>query len=141
MFTRLSYLQEAHSNGNLVPFVGAGFGAATAGLPAWPDLLERSIDYIRGTLPKSVAGPKARALEVMAKTGDLPSAFGVLQQALAEDGNEPFESIRYQGFLNEVFHHPNVRSSVLADALRSLRPRTIITTNYDILLEECNIAH
>lgn len=138
--TRLSYLQEAHRNGNLVPFVGAGFGAATAGLPAWPGLLSRSIDYIRRVLPKTVAASKAKALEVMAKTGDLPSAFGVLQQTLAEEGKEPFESIQYQGFLNEIFHLPDVQSSALADALRGLRPRTIITTNYDILLEECNVA-
>jgi hypothetical protein len=137
---RLSYLQEAHRNGNLVPFVGAGFGAATASLPAWPGLLSRSIDYIRLVLPKSVAASRAKALEALAKTGDLPSAFGVLQQAVAEEGKEPFESIEYQGFLNEIFHLPNVQSSALADALRGLRPRTVITTNYDTLLEECNVA-
>lgn len=137
---RLSYLQEAHRNGNLVPFVGAGFGAATAGLPAWPDLLDRAIDYVRRILPKSTATRQARALEVMSRTGDLPNAFGFLQQILAEDSKEPYESIQYQGFLNEIFHHPDVRSSALADALRGLRSRTVITTNYDILLEECNIA-
>lgn len=138
--TRLSYLQAAHRNGNLIPFVGAGFGAATANLPAWPELLNRSIDYIRRGLPKSAVASKAKALEVMGKAGDLPSAFGVLQQALAEEGKEPFESIQYQGFLNEIFHLPDVQSSALADALRGLRPRTVITTNYDTLLEECNVA-
>ena len=113
---RLSYLQEAHRNGNLVPFVGAGFSAATAGLPAWPGLLSRSIDYIRRVLPKSVAASKARALEVMAKTGDLPSAFGVLQQSLAEEGKESFESIEYQGFLNEIFHLPDVQWRRIVEA-------------------------
>ena len=76
----------------------------------------------------------------MAKTGDFPNAFGFLQQLLVEEGKEPYESLHYQGFLNEMFHNPSIRSSALADALRSLRPRTIMTTNYDILLEECNIA-
>ena len=140
MVMRLDYLQLAHRNHNLIPVVGAGYSAAVAGLPSWPGLVTRGVEYSRANLSKQVSLRQLRALESMAATGDLLTAFSSLQQLLAQDSQEHYESLHYQGFLNDVFHAINPASSSLSDALRSLSPRVILTTNYDTLLEEAEIT-
>ena len=137
---RLEYLQKAHGIGNLIPVIGAGYSAAVANLPAWPDLITHGVTYARTHLEKQVTIRQIRALEAIAKTGDLPTAFTSLQQLLTQNAVEHYESLHYQGFLNEVFHAVTPVSSALSDALRSIGPRVVLTTNYDTLLEEAEIA-
>lgn len=136
----LRYLRKAHANGNLVPFVGAGYSAAEAGLPAWPQLLHEGIGYLRGESPKIVKPQQLRSLESITKAGDLLTAFGFMQGLMAEKSSEHFEALRYQGFLNEVFHYPSRNSDRISQALRGLHPRVVLTTNYDLLLEEFGVA-
>ncbi|XVV15286.1 SIR2 family protein [Actinoplanes sp. CA-131856] len=136
----LDYLKEAHRNGNLVPVVGAGFSAATARLPSWPGLVDLGTSYLRRELTRRVTIKQIRAVESVARSGDLPTAFDALQQLMSQEGREHHESLHYQGFLNEVFHDAPVESTTLADALRSLRPRVVLTTNYDRLLEDTSVS-
>src|SRR6266567_1893749 len=101
MVMRLDYLQEAHRNRNLIPVVGAGYSAAVADLPSWPELVTRGAEYARANLAKQVSVRQLRALESMGAAGDLLTAFSSLQQILAQDSAEHYDSLHYQGFLNE----------------------------------------
>lgn len=141
MPARLDYLQDAHRNRNLVPVVGAGFSAGVAGLPTWPELVGAGMDYVRRELPGRVNTRQFRAMEAASRTGDLLRAFGFLQQLLAQSGREHFDSLPYQGFLNEIFHGATATSRALMDALRNLHPRVVLTTNYDTLLEEGSVTY
>jgi hypothetical protein len=76
----------------------------------------------------------------MGAAGDLLTAFSSLQQILAQDSAEHYDSLHYQGFLNEIFHAISPASSSLSDALRALSSRVVLTTNYDTLLEEAEIT-
>jgi len=140
MNEHLNYLREAHRNGNLIPFIGAGYGASEAGLPSWPQLLGAGTAYLRSQIPRSVPAQKVRTLEALAKSGDLPAAFQFFQGLFTDTAAAHYDSVRYQGFFNDLFHEPEAHPTGLTDALRALSPRVAITTNYDLLLEKAQVT-
>jgi hypothetical protein len=131
----LTYLREAHRNGNLVPVIGAGLSIAAAGLPSWGQLLERGLAYVESLAVDNSL--RLKAARDLAAAGDLLNAFDILQKCLSEPtGSDYVASIEYQGFLNETFQDPVVKSTDLLQAVRDLSPRIAVTTNYDTLLED-----
>ncbi|SFH69661.1 SIR2-like domain-containing protein [Actinopolymorpha cephalotaxi] len=79
---------------------------------------------------------RLRAARKLGSQGDLPGAFQLIQESLAESSLPLYESVHYEGYLSDVFRSPALASSDLLESLRNLNPRLIITTNYDLLLEE-----
>lgn len=140
MATGIQYLRDAHRNGNLIPVVGAGFASATANLPSWPSLLSAGVSYVNDQLHRPVPPSQVKALESLADSGDLPEAFSYLQRVLAHEDESHYDSVDYQGFFNDVFHDVEVKSVSLPSALRAIRARVVLTTNYDLLLEELKIT-
>lgn len=130
-------IRRALQNGNLIPFVGAGVSVGAAHLPGWASLLDAGIDYLRRH--KKALGIQQRQLKVLAglaDTGQLITAFQSLQGLL---GGAP-HSDHYRAFLDEQFGAPKVHDSGTLDAIRSLRSRVVVTTNYDALLSQWHVA-
>ncbi len=135
----LAYLQEAHAGGVLVPVVGAGLSSAAAGLPSWPALLDRGLRYAVDRCGVDPHDPRLADARNRRDAGQLTSAFDVLQQLLGVTATT-LASENYRAFLADIFHQPTVNSTDLLDALRFLQPRRVITTNYDLLLEEYGVC-
>jgi hypothetical protein len=139
MSDKVPYLRKALEQGLLVPFVGAGFSAQTAQLPSWPKLLEHGMDYAidrHGVDPNDALVTEARRL---ADAGSLIDAFDLLLALLG--GAAPGGlSLGFEAFLAEFFAEPEISSTDLLDALHYLRPRRLLTTNYDTLLEEWDMG-
>lgn len=140
MSTGIHNLREAIRNRNLFPVVGAGFATATAGLPGWSGLLEIGRQFVESQLPNRPSENRLRTLEMFTQSGDLIEGLGYLQKLFANDNEPYYESLNYHGFLNEVFHNVNVESPNLGVAIRALRARILLTTNYDLLLEGLNVT-
>ena len=128
-------IRKAWANQNLIPVVGAGVSMGAAGLPNWPGLLTRGIEYARSKAADLHCSPEAiDALEAAARAHQLLNGFGQLQDIL---GGAP-DGIYYQAFLDEVFSEPAVSSHETLDSLSALGARVVVTTNYDRLLERWN---
>lgn len=142
----VDYLRRAHRNGNLIPFIGAGFSSGAADLPSWQDVLHRGLAIIErlGRAPaKELAAFRATVHAATAPDGTPPAlldALSGLQRLIAQDEEPCYNAETYQVFLDELFAAPSVRSTDLADALRGLAPRVCVTTNYDTLIEDLSIA-
>lgn len=132
----LDYLRRARGVGNLIPVVGSGFSKAAAGLPSWPELLDRLVDRSGGAL----TALSRTAIEAAAASGELLEAFGLLQAALGPKDGRHYESIAYQSAMNDVFHSPAVKDARVPLALARLAPRVCVTTNYDLLLEDYEVV-
>jgi hypothetical protein len=132
----LEYLRRALYHKNLVVFCGAGVSTAAAGLPSWPRFLDDAVEYVREHYGSRQNLQKLRAAQQLAKSGQLPHAFEVIQTCLAEPDRAPFESVHYEAFLSDSFRNATVNSSALLQALRGLDSRLFVTTNYDNLLEQ-----
>ena len=108
---------------------------SAAGLPNWPDLLMRGIEYARANMGNLRCSLEAiQALEAAARANQLLNGFAQLQDTL---GGSP-EGTYYQAFLDEIFSEPEVRDHETLDSLSVLRARVVVTTNYDQLLERWN---
>jgi hypothetical protein len=130
-------LRRAIRYRTLVPFVGAGVSIASAGLPAWSDLLEHGIAYGSQERPRPlIAAKEISILRRLARSGDVMTALSKLQKLLAQDAHDHWRNNTYAGWLEATFGAPLVADSSVLDALRRLEPRVIATTNYDLLLEE-----
>lgn len=135
----LAYLRRAHDQGLLVPFVGAGLSAATAGLPSWPDLLETGLRYIVEECGVDSSDPSIARAHAAAANGRLIDSFDLLQDLLGTS-TDTRTSIKYEAFLAEVFAEPSTLSTELLRALHFLQPRRVVTTNYDTLLENFGVC-
>lgn len=140
MRQQIEYIRTALRNGNLIPVVGSGFSAATAGLPSWPDLLSQAIIYASSISKVQADASKLDSLRALADSGDLLEAFGYFQKLLATGDRSYYESLDYQGFLYETFHGVDAQNAELARAIAGLRPRVALTTNYDLLLEQYRVT-
>lgn len=139
MTVGVEYLRDALRNRNLIPVVGAGFTQATADLPSWSGLLSLALSYVKNDVEKRPPAKQVRALEALERSGNLLEAFGYLQTLFTVGEQNHFDSVDYQGFLNDVFHNIQPKSVDLAMALRELEPRLVLTTNYDVLLEQLQV--
>lgn len=139
MIDVLSYLQTAHRQGMLVPFIGAGFGSAVANLPTWPKLLEDGIEYVVTNLGTTNHASEIALMRSLATEGHLIEAFDELAKLLRVPDGE-LTSIEYESFLAESFAAPTIKSDDLLRSLAFLQPARVITTNYDTLLESWSIG-
>jgi hypothetical protein len=133
----LEQLHRAWENRNLIPFVGSGVSQGAAGLPSWPALLSSGIEYVqRNRQALGAADSLLADLASAIRDGKLLDGFGMLQQALGVSPN----SDHYQAFLLEQFDQPTVSNPATLEGIRSLRARVVITTNYDLLLEQNEVV-
>lgn len=124
----LDTLRQRYLAGRLVLFAGAGVAQA-GGLPSWPVLIRRVLDYARAdcSAPETVL-ILDRAAELLAR-GDLILALSELQRAMTSVGYGQAVS----GALDDRPH----AVPRLAQAIASLAPTLlgIVTTNLDRFLE------
>lgn len=132
-------LIEALAKGDCVIFVGAGFSKNAQAAPGnptvgWVELLERLLDEI---VPKSAAGrrtAKGSAIANQIKNGDLLWAAQALESEFAEAGRLS----DFRLLIADTVDGPTGSSFQPGkphDALLSLDARTIVTTNYDKILD------
>ncbi len=105
-------LQDAAKQNRLVVFVGAGV-SASAGVPAWNELIEKFKDE----LP-----------DEMFDLGD------VLKTAQAY--KELRGDVEYLKEIKKILKHEQTSCNQIHDSIMQLNPCHIITTNYDDLLEQ-----
>jgi len=137
----LEYLQRAQDQGLLVPFVGAGLGAA-AGLPDWRGLLDHGLDYAVSEGRVDAADARLDEARRVAGSGmedALLDAFELMRGLLDAD---PKRAPGFEAFLAEVFADPDPGpgAEALLRALHFIEPRRVITTNYDTLLEDFGLC-
>jgi hypothetical protein len=129
-------LRKAIQYRTLVPFVGSGVAAGAAGLPLWTELVERGIAYGSKRSQPLITAKDATLLRRIAKSGDVMTALSKLQKLLAQGNQEHWNSHSYAGWLEATFGAPSVSDTATLDEIRRLEPRVVVTTNYDLLLEE-----
>ena len=124
-------VEEAYQDRRLVVFAGSGLslGQDVGGnFPAWRELPFRLIDACERyeTLPANILEAKRAIFE-----SSLP-----LEQMLAElDPLRTALGTHYQQALNEIFRPKDAAHGAVHEAIINLNVRTILTTNYDQLLE------
>ena len=110
--SHILHLQEAMKQNRLVVFVGAG-ASASVGVPAWPELIKS----FEPELPPE-----------MYDEGD-PLKTAEAYRELRGDAE-------YLSQVKKVLKYGETSSGLVHDAIMSLDPCHIITTNYDDLLEQ-----
>jgi hypothetical protein len=132
----LEEIQKAWRNRNLIPFVGSGVSQSAAGLPTWSALLQKGIEHLQKKQKKlKLKTAVIRAIVSAAKADKLTDGFRMLQDALGGP-----KSDGYQAFLLDQFGKPAVTNRKILDAIGGLGARVVITTNYDKLLEDYDVA-
>ena len=124
-------LIDAVRRGSLVPLVGSGVSRqASTGYPTWDDLLRDMADNAveHGWMRKTEAG---HINALMRKNQHLMAA---------EAMRAKYPSDAYYGFLSDKFQTPASGPARIQEALFSLKPPLILTTNYDTLLEDAYAA-
>jgi hypothetical protein len=111
------------ARGNCVAFVGAGLSVA-AGYPDWPGFLRKLIDK---TADAGLLSLSRAELEQAITQGDLPDVAEELRASLGAP--------RFRAAITEILRSIRPQFTPLHDALISLPFRSIITTNYDTLIE------
>jgi hypothetical protein len=117
--------------GRLVPFVGSGVSRAACNFPAWDGLLERMAQR----LEKEAKSDEAGAVRYFIKKQRFLEAAG---EALKQLGKAAFHQV-----LRDTFDVPQPQDPTalaLPQALWSLRPTIVVTTNYDDVLGWANPA-
>jgi len=112
-------------------FVGAGLSKG-AGLPDWRGLLEKLV--VKAEHAKLIDADKANDCRKL--TGET-SKFLMLAEEMKEILGPEFKNV-----IEEVFTDSSIRPSATHDALVQLeRRKFIITTNYDMLIEDAFVSH
>src|SRR5262245_26616753 len=117
-------LVEAIQSGDCVLFVGAGLSAG-AGLPGWVGLLNRMLDWcVQNRV--NFAGRKGE-IERDIRTGRLIEVAQRLRRLMGDEA--------FQRFLKDLLYGDNVKPTENHQLLTSIPFSSILTTNYDKLLE------
>lgn len=122
-----SGLVEAVNNGKCIVFVGAGLSRG-AGFPGWAELLQELSDECEsgGHVPKT----RVASIRTLIQTGDSTKflmAAGDLRECLGED--------LFDSRLAEIFQDDTKQPTPTHKELPKIPFRSVITTNYDMLLE------
>lgn len=110
-------LQEAMKQNRLVVFVGAG-ASASVGVPTWPKLIQSF---------------KSEVPEELYDEGDSLKTAEVYRELRGE--------AEYLTHVKKVLKYGETSSGLVHDAIMSLDPCHIITTNYDDLLEQAAMSN
>lgn len=113
--------------GRLVPFVGSGvsLSVGTDVFPTWPELL----DEMAKRLQRDSRLDEAEIVRLFCKTGKL---YEAAQQAWLELGKNLFNAVMRERF---KIDRPGDADLSLVEAIWSLEPGLVVTTNYDSVLE------
>jgi len=125
------HLREAVSAGNVVPFIGAGVSRLAKGnpkqpLPTWNEFMEDLLEVARF---KGLQDHDEVQIRDLIKNGKFLMAAQALKEAIG-DGHELPHYIRKR-FLSSGAEPGDIHYSLF-----KLRPQIIMTTNYDVLLEQ-----
>lgn len=119
-------------NGSLIPFVGAGLSLSVGHdlFPSWKDLIER----FAARLDREAQFKQAKKLRELCTQGEFPQA--------AENAVAALTKPRFVEEMQRAFDVPRPRGANLSavEALWRLKPRLVITTNYDSVLEWPSMA-
>lgn len=130
-------LARAIQYGTLVPFVGSGLSAGSARLPLWAELVESGVSYALQLRPRPfITASDAALLRRLVRTGDTMTALSKLQKIFAQGNHDHWTSHTYAGWLDATFGAPSVSDISVLTEVKRLQPRVVVTTNYDLLLEE-----
>lgn len=134
-----SGLIDALARGECVLFLGAGFtksatSSAGAAPVSWAELLTRLLDGIHPIVPGRRRSGLAASIAAQIKSGDLLWAAQALEAAYEEVGRQTDFK---ESIAESVDGPPSDRfqPGEAHDALVDLDARTIVTTNYDKVLE------
>jgi SIR2-like protein/asparaginase len=112
-------------------FLGSGI-SIRAGLPNWPDLLRRLIEYLQAhgeTVPRDQLVRLARAIETVDKK-EFPKVGSQLRNLFRPN-------TLWRTALNKIIDNPiGTNEPGITDAIVSLNWHCLVTTNYDALLED-----
>lgn len=118
---------QAARQRNLVPLVGAGISRqAGNAFPNWNELLEFMKE--RALEGEFISTTEAEEMAELLSKGKLLMVAEALRTSLPPD--------EYEGILEEKFRPAGVKPAEIHTALFRLRPPVILTTNYDLLLED-----
>ena len=124
-------LLEAYREGKCGVFVGAGLSMG-ADLPDWGGLLDRLID--KAEADHSISDDKAKDCRELAAD---PNKFLMLAQEMKEILGVEFKTV-----IEDVFGNPELKPTPAHELLVYLQNnRFIITTNYDMLIEQAFAAN
>ncbi|MGB8507485.1 MAG: SIR2 family protein [Pyrinomonadaceae bacterium] len=123
-------LKEAAASSNLVPFIGAGISrqAKTTGkpLPTWREFIVELKNFARDD--DSLSLEDEEQIDELVEHGK----FLMAAQALKEMINEN----KLELLIQKRFTSTDAEPGLIHHALFNLRPHLIMTTNYDLLLED-----
>jgi tetratricopeptide (TPR) repeat protein len=124
-------LVDALTQERLVPLVGSGMSLDVSyeHFPGWNKLFDKMVAVLHGDNKQAAAG----IVENMAALNDV---FGAADNAEKYLGKAGFRRI-----IQETFDHgelPEGASTELPNAIWALKPKLVITTNYDNILEWTN---
>ena len=124
-------LTDAAKTGTLIPFIGAGISrSAVAGdsgaYPSWPELLKE--------LCKEACRKDLIRREEGEQIDELVDQHKYLMAAQALRSMLPKDEVT--GIISRRFMLPDARPGPIHRSIFKLRPPLVITTNYDLLLED-----
>jgi len=118
---------EAAKQRNLVPLVGAGISRqAGDAFPSWIELLKFMKE--RALAGEFITDAEAAEMEMLLASGKLLMVAEAIRTSLPPD--------EYESILEEKFRPVGIKPAEIHTALFRLRPPLILTTNYDLLLED-----
>lgn len=126
----LPHLKEAVATGNLVPFIGAGISrqAKTKKGPLLPIWKEFMTDLTNIARDEGLSENDERQIGELITQGK----FLMAGQALKEE----IDAVQLEKYIHTRFISCGAEPAPIHSALFKLKPHLIMTTNYDVLLEE-----
>ncbi|MBK7825473.1 SIR2 family protein [Nannocystis sp.] len=137
-------LITAKHEGKLVPFIGAGLSQSTGvqgGFPGWPDLPKRLLEECDRHLvwqddhDKATSWARFRIADAADPSRDAPRPMPLREMLRQLDQLKDKLDADYGKALDAIFRPANAAPGAGHQAIIDLRARTILTTNYDRLLE------
>jgi hypothetical protein len=121
-------LLEAAQQRNLVPLLGAGISrqAKKSAFPNWRELLDFLID--RALARKYIKKPESAEMKRLLDKGQYLMVAEQLRYNLPTD--------EYTSLLKEAFNPAGVQPTAIHKAIFQLNAPLILTTNYDLLIED-----
>lgn len=117
--TYINALQKASKENRLVVFAGAGT-SADAGIPLWNELINKLSERLPTDIRKEVGNDNLQLAELYKEVSDDKDYYDGIEAALLNNAKS---------------------SNAIHDAVLSLNPNHIITTNYDTLFEDAALKN
>ena len=125
-----NHLKEAVASGNLVPFIGAGVSrqAKTKGLKLLPTWIEFMAELTGIARDEGLPADIEKQIVQLLKDGKFLMA--------AQELKSRIEAAKLEHYIRTRFTSSGAEPAPIHFALLRLKPHIIMTTNYDVLLED-----